>query len=75
MRGQKVMLDRDLAELYGVETKILNQSVKRNIERFPDDFMFQLTRMETEYLVSEGIMPLRSQFVTLNNENGEDKKN
>ena len=40
IRGQQVMLDRDLADLYGVETKVLNQSVKRNIERFPDDFMF-----------------------------------
>ncbi len=42
------MLDRDLANLYGVETKVLNQSVKRNIERFPDDFMFQLTNEETQ---------------------------
>ena len=42
------MLDRDLADLYGVETKVLNQSVKRNIERFPDDFMFQLTNEETQ---------------------------
>lgn len=39
IRGQKVMLDRDLAELYGVETRVLNQAVKRNIRRFPDDFM------------------------------------
>ena len=46
IRGQKVMLDRDLAELYGVETRILNQSVRRNIERFPPDFMFELTRDE-----------------------------
>jgi len=43
IRNQKVMLDRDLAELYNVETKVLNQSVKRNIDRFPEDFMFQLT--------------------------------
>ena len=43
IRGVKVMLDFDLAEMYGVETKVLNQSVKRNIRRFPDDFMFQLT--------------------------------
>ena len=43
IRGQKVMLDADLAELYGVETKVLNQAVKRNLDRFPDDFMFQLT--------------------------------
>ena len=56
IRNQKVMLDSDLAELYGVETKVLNQAIKRNIERFPDDFMFQLT--ETEW------QSLRSQFVT-----------
>ncbi len=48
IRGQKVMLDRDLAQLYGVETKVLNQAVKRNIERFPNDFMFQLTKVEFE---------------------------
>ena len=46
IRGERVMLDRDLAELYGVETRTLNQSVKRNLERFPDDFMFELTREE-----------------------------
>lgn len=46
IRGQKVMLDRDLAELYGVETRALNQAVRRNIERFPEDFMFSLTRDE-----------------------------
>lgn len=46
LRGQKVMLDRDLAELYQVETRVLNQAVKRNIERFPLDFMFQLTDEE-----------------------------
>ena len=43
IRGQKVMLDKDLAELYGVETKVLNQAIKRNANRFPEDFMFQLT--------------------------------
>ena len=48
IRGQRVMLDRDLAELYGVTTSALNQAVKRNKERFPDDFMFQLTAEETE---------------------------
>ena len=58
IRGQKVILDRDLAALYQVETKVLNQAVKRNIERFPDDFIFQLTKGELE--------SLRSQFVTLN---------
>jgi len=46
IRGQKVMLDKDLAELYGVRTFVLNQAVKRNIERFPNDFMFFLTREE-----------------------------
>ena len=57
-RGQKVMLDRDLAELYHVETKVLNQAVKRNIKRFPTDFMFQLNQGEFEIL--------KSQFVTSN---------
>jgi len=56
VRDQKVMLDRDLADLYGVEVKALNQSVKRNIDRFPVDFMFQLTQDEWENL--------RSHFVT-----------
>ena len=46
IRGQQVMLDRDLAALYGVETKRLNEQVKRNIKRFPEDFMFQLTKDE-----------------------------
>ncbi len=53
LRGEKVMLDRDLAELYGVETKVLNQAVKRNLERFPEDFMFQLTSDEFEILKSQ----------------------
>ena len=56
IRGHKVMLDSDLARLYEVETKVLNQSVKRNIERFPADFMFQITQEEYEVL--------RSQIVT-----------
>ena len=60
IRGHKVMLDRDLAKLYGVETKVLNQAVKRNIKRFPEDFMFQLTIEEC----------LRSQIVTLNTKQG-----
>ena len=46
IRGQKVILDRDLARLYGVSTKALNQAVKRNVDRFPEDFMFQLTMDE-----------------------------
>ena len=53
IRNQQVMIDRDLAELYGVETRILNQTVKRNIERFPENFMFQLTREETDEKVKE----------------------
>ena len=52
-RGQQVMLDRDLAELYGVETRRLNEQVKRNIERFPEDFMFQLTPNELDNLKSQ----------------------
>jgi hypothetical protein len=56
IRGQKVMLDRDLSELYGVPTKALNQAVKRNLERFPQDFMFQLSVEESENV--------RSQIVT-----------
>jgi hypothetical protein len=55
IRGQKVMLDFDLANLYGVETKALNQSVKRNIERFPVDFMFQLTKGEFEIWKSQTV--------------------
>lgn len=60
IRGVKVMFDNDLAELYQVQTKVLNQAVKRNIHRFPKDFMFQLT--EDEYI--EHQENLRSQFVT-----------
>lgn len=53
IRGQKVMLDRDLADMYGVETRILNQTVKRNTKRFPSDFMFQLTHEEFQNLISQ----------------------
>ena len=56
VRGHKIMFDFDLAELYEVETKVLNQAVKRNIKRFPSDFMFQLTQIEWD--------GMRSQFVT-----------
>ncbi len=66
IRGQKVMLDGDLAELYEVEIRALNQAVKRNIERFPEDFMFQLT--------AEEAARLRSQFVTLKAGRGEHRK-
>ena len=52
IRGQKVMLDRDLAELYGVETKYLNRQVKRNLKRFPEEFMFQLTMEEKNEVVT-----------------------
>lgn len=60
IRGRKIMFDRDLAELYGVETKVLNQAVRRNSIRFPDDFMFQLTNNE--------LNNWKSQFVTSNKE-------
>ena len=67
IRGQKVILDRDLAALYQVETKVLNQAVKRNMERFPEDFMFQLTLKEwREIAVNEGVINLKSQNVTSN---------
>ncbi|MEQ1639108.1 MAG: ORF6N domain-containing protein [Methylococcales bacterium] len=62
IRGQKVLIDADLAALYGVETKVLLQAVKRNFERFPDDFMFQLNSEEWDVL--------RSQFVTSNKGRG-----
>lgn len=60
IRGQKVMLDFDLAELYQVETRVLNQSVKRNIDRFPEDFMFQLSKNEWEGISSQFVMTSRS---------------
>ena len=53
IRGQKIMLDEDLAELYNIETKRLNEQVKRNISRFPEDFMFQLSNEEYENLKSQ----------------------
>ena len=59
IRGVQVMIDRDIAELYGVETKVLNQAVKRNIQRFPQEFMFQLSREEID--------SVKSQFVTSRN--------
>ena len=75
IRGQQVLLDSDLAILYGVETKRLNEQVKRNIERFPDDFMIQLTKVELINLKSQIATSsatndsLRSQIVTSNTEN------
>ena len=56
IRGQKVMLDSDLARLYEVETRVLNQAVKRNIERFPAHFMFQLTKEEFDFLISQFVI-------------------
>jgi phage regulator Rha-like protein len=66
IRGQKVMLDRDLAEIYGVATKVLNQAVRRNLDRFPEDFMLQLTKAEAG--------TLRSQIVTLEKGRGRHSK-
>ena len=56
LRGQRVILDRELAAIYGVETRTLNQAIKRNIERFPEDFMFQLTREEAELSRSQSVI-------------------
>jgi len=69
IRGHKIMLDSDLAQMYGVETKVLKQAVKRNIERFPDDFMFVLTAKEKNFIKTyiidnENNTDLRSQIVT-----------
>ncbi|MBU4422137.1 ORF6N domain-containing protein [Patescibacteria group bacterium] len=75
IRNKKVMLDRDIAELYGVETKNLNKAVKRNLDRFPADFMFQLNKQEMENWKSQFVISnsdqnsLRSQFVTLKGTN------
>lgn len=66
IRGEKVMLDTGLAELYGVSARVLNQAVKRNIDRFPKDFMLQLSKKEYD--------SLRSQFVTLKKGRGEHRK-
>jgi hypothetical protein len=79
IRGQRVMLDFDLAELYEVETKVLNQAVKRNLKRFPEDFMFQLSEEEwVEVRSSSNIeavsSSLRSQTVTLKTGRGQHSK-
>ncbi len=58
IRNHKVMIDRDLAELYGVETRSLNQAVKRNLQRFPEDFMFQLTSEELENWKSQIVISI-----------------
>ena len=59
LRGEQVMLDRDLADLYGVKAIRLREQVKRNIKRFPEDFMFQLTEAEVDLLVSQNAIPSR----------------
>lgn len=86
LRGQKVILDADLAGLYGVQTKALNQAVKRNADRFPEDLMFQLTSQEwnnlksqivtssSEHADEEEVRSLRSQFVTLKTGRGQHRK-
>lgn len=88
LRRENVILDSDIAELYGVETKVLNQAVKRNIERFPSDFMFQISDDELENLRSQSAISnsrsqiatlkpdhsLRSQIVTLNSKRGQHRK-
>ena len=62
IRGHKVMLSTHLAELYGVETRALNQAVKRNIKRFPEDFMFHLNATEAAQLVSQNVIPHKKYF-------------
>lgn len=62
VRDQRVMLDRDLAELYGVKAIRLREQVKRNAERFPENFMFQLTEVETETMVSQNAIPSKQQL-------------
>lgn len=62
IRREKVMLDRDLAELYGVETRALKQAVRRNADRFPEDFMFVLTEEEVDGMVSQNVIPHKGVF-------------
>lgn len=62
IRDQRVMLDFDLAEMYDSETRILKQAVRRNIDRFPSDFMFELTEKEINQLVSQNVIPSKSHF-------------
>src|SRR5512136_2044670 len=62
IRGQRVMLSTHLAELYNVETRVLNQAVKRNVSRFPEDFMFQLNSAEARQLVSQNVIPHKKYF-------------
>ena len=62
IRRKKVMLDMDLAKIYEVETRVLKQAVRRNIDRFPEDFMFQLTELEMQNLVSQNVIPTFNHF-------------
>ena len=62
IRGKKVMLDMNLAKVYEVETRVLKQAVRRNIDRFPSDFMFQLTEIEMQHLVSQNVIPTLNHF-------------
>jgi len=79
IRGVRIMLDRDLAALYEVETRVFNQAVKRNLKRFPEDFMFQLTREEwndlrARFAANEAGAALRSQIVILESGKGQHTK-
>ena len=80
IRGMRVILDKDLALLYDTDTRVLNQSVKRHLDRFPNDFMFQLTNIELEFIKIQvkdlvaGSISSRSQFVTLNTTRGSNIK-
>jgi phage regulator Rha-like protein len=74
LRGERVILDYDLAALYGVRTRVLNQAIKRNIEKFPEDFMFRLTKKDLESLIlqnetSNNLSDMRSQIVTASKRN------
>jgi len=62
IRGKKVMLDMDLAKIYEVETRALKQAIRRNLDRFPEDFMFQLTEIEMQNLVSQNVIPHMKYF-------------
>ena len=62
VRSEKIMLDRDLAELFGIETRVLKQAVKRNTDRFPKDFMFEMTGKEIDGMVSQNVIPSKSYF-------------
>lgn len=82
IREMQVMFDRDLAEMYQVESKVLNQAVKRNLQRFPETFRFQLTKEETNELLGnpallgevKTLIGSRSQIVTLNDKRGQNIK-